>query len=188
MSLKKLLEFSEIIGKLKVTKRSGWVSQVGIDKPESVADHSLRCAILAMCIGDLTKADTEKLVRMLLLHDIQEALTGDYDLKAKNNVGISNVMARERVAVRDILSLLPAELERRYLSIWEEFEDQSTLEAVLARDIDKIEMVMQAVEYEKEGYDPDKLETFWASVQDRIKTSMVRDLFRLLRDRRTVSK
>lgn len=66
MALEELIRFSNIIGKLKVLKRSGWISQVGITEPESVADHSFRCAVLAMCIGDLTNVDTEKLIKMLL--------------------------------------------------------------------------------------------------------------------------
>ncbi len=188
MSLERLLKFSEVVGKLKVTKRSGWVSQVGVTEPESVADHSFRCAILAMCIGDLTNAGTEKLIRMLLLHDIQEALTGDYNSYAKKEIGISKVKSKERTAVKYILSLLPAELKRQYFQIWEEFEDRRTREATLAHDIDKIEMVMQALEYEKEGYDSDKLEAFWTTVEKEIKTLVARDLFKLLRDKRMANK
>jgi putative hydrolase of HD superfamily len=67
-----LFRFSENIVKLKENRRSGWGSHVGITNPESIADHVFGCAILAMCFGDLAKANTEKLIRMLLSHDIQE--------------------------------------------------------------------------------------------------------------------
>jgi len=188
MSLENLLRFSEIIGKLKVVKRSGWISHVGINEPESVADHSFRCAILAMCIGDLINVDTEKLIRLLLLHDVQEALTGDYDSYAKEKVGFSKVKSQERIAIKNILSLLPTKLKRKYILLSKEFEEQMTFEAIIASDIDKIEMMMQALEYEKRGYDSKKLEAFWIDVQNKIKTPMIRDLFQLLRDKRMVNK
>ena len=187
MSLEQLIEFSEIIGKLKVVNRSGWVSHVGIAKPESVADHSFRCVILGMCIGDLQGVDTEKLIRMLLLHDIQEALTGDYDYYAKEEIGTPTVKLQERIAIKDILSGLPTKLKRKYYAIWQEHEDKTTREAMLANDIDKIEMLIQALEYEKEGYASGKLEVFWTSVQSKIKTPIVQDLFKLLKDKRISS-
>lgn len=184
MALEELIKFSNVIGKLKVLKRSGWISQVGITEPESVADHSFRCAVLAMCIGDLTNVDTEKLIKMLLLHDIQEAQTGDYDHHAKREIGLSEVKFRERIAVKDVLSLLPEELSGEYARIWQEFENRRTSEAILAKDIDKIEMMMQALEYEKEGYDSDRLEAFWTDVQNEIRTPMIRGLFKILKHKR----
>ncbi|MEM1537972.1 MAG: HD domain-containing protein [Thermoproteota archaeon] len=180
MRLEKLHQFLKIVGRMKVIKRAGWVSHAGIDRPESVADHSFRCAVLAMCIGDLMNINTEKLIRMLLLHDVQEAITGDYDLFAKKEMGINEVESRERVAIKDVLSLLPDELKARYLSLWEEFKDGITTEAILANDLDKIEAVMQALEYEEAGYDPRKLKAFWLEARRRIKTPIIQDLLKLL--------
>ena len=184
MSLEKVAKFSEIVGKLKNIKRSGWASHVGIEKPESVADHSLRCAVLAMCFGDLADVDTEKLIKMLLLHDVQEALIGDYDYSAKKKIGLEKFKAKEKSAAREILSLLPSKLKERYVDVWQEFEGRETPEAILANDIDKIEMMFQALEYEKEGYDSEKFDVFWTSAQTKIKTPVIQDLFKLLRDKR----
>jgi len=184
MSLEKVAKFSEIVGKLKNVKRSGWASHVGIENPESVADHSFRCAVLAMCVGDLTGVDTEKLIKMLLLHDVQEALIGDYDSSAKEKIGLKEFKAREKSAARKILSLLPSKLEERYIDVWQEFEGQETPEAILANDIDKIEMIFQALEYESEGCDSEKFDVFWTSVQTKIKTPVIQDMFELLRDKR----
>ena len=175
-----LRKFSEIVGKLKFIRRSGWVSQVGIDKPESVADHSFRTAVLAMCICDLSSSATEKIIRMLLLHDIHEAFTGDFDQASKIQLGTLKVRSQQRSVIKNIFSLLPPKLEGQYQALWNEFEAQETSDAILANDIDKIEMVIQALEYEKEGYDPAKLDAFWKSAEGDIKTSLVQDLFRYL--------
>jgi len=187
MALEKLIDFSEIIGKLKVVNRAGWISQVGIIQPESVADHSFRCAILAMCIGDLLGANTEKLIRMLLLHDIQESITGDYDSPAKEEIGTPRVTLQEKIAIKGVLSKLPAKLKKKYYAIWQECEDKTTREAILANDIDKIEMLIQALEYEKEGYDSGKLQAFWTTTQNKIETPIVQELFKLLNDKRISS-
>ena len=188
MSLEKLFRFSETVGKLKTTKRSGWISHVGIDNPESVADHSFRCAVLAMCIGDLSNVDTEKVTRMLLLHDTQEALTGDYDHYTKMQMGIDKVKSKQRIAIDEILSLLPEKLQRPYRLLWDEFENQTTPEAILANDIDKIEMMMQALEYEEKGYEPAKLDVFWSEVKNKIKTPLIQNLFRFLISKRRVNR
>ncbi len=188
MSLAKLIEFSEVTGKLKVVDRSGWISQVGIAKPESVADHSYRCAILAMCIGDFLGADTEKLISMLLLHDLQESVMGDYDYQAKKEIGTTTVKLKERNAIKSILSKLPTKMKRKYDAIWREYESKTTREAKLANDIDKIEMLMQALDYEKEGYDSAKLDAFWTSVKNKLKTPLGQDLFKLLIDKRNSSR
>ena len=188
MSTEGLLRFSAIVGKLKSVRRGGWISQVGIDEPESVADHSFRCAVVGMCIGDVMGVDTEKLIRMLLLHDIQEALTGDFDYYAKRALGMREIASQQRRAIKDVLSQLPVELARQYLRLWEEYEDEVTTEAILARDLDRIEMVMQALEYERQGYDRQKLDAFWVEVEGKIRVPLVQELFKLLVKERTTGK
>ncbi|MCK4222799.1 HD domain-containing protein, partial [Candidatus Bathyarchaeota archaeon] len=76
------------------------------------------------------------------------------------------------------------ELREQYLLLWDEFKAQNTPEAILANDIDKIEMVLQALEYEEKGWDPNKLEVFWVSAEREIKTPRIRDLFLILKEKR----
>jgi putative hydrolase of HD superfamily len=180
-----LIQFSLRIGRLKLMPRSGWISQVGIDSPESVADHTFRCALLGMCIGDMLKLDTEQLIKMLLLHDVQESITGDLDHFNKQELGIDNVLEVEKKAIIELLSHLPAPLEADYLSLWKEFNNQESLEAVVAKDIDKLEMILQCLEYERKGYDPEKLASFWKNVEEQIKNPTLKKLFYSIRSLRT---
>lgn len=184
MSVKNLLSFFKVVGRLKSVGRSGWISQVGVEEPESVADHSFRCAIMAMCIGDLTNVDTGKLIRMLLLHDVQEALTGDHDAYAKEKKGISTVKTQERNGIKKILSVLPPQLGERYFSLWDEFENGITDEAILARDIDKIEMLAQALDYEEKEYDRRKLDAFWVETEKNLRTTTIRSIYEQLKEHR----
>lgn len=164
-----IVEFLQTVSQLKKVKRSGWISQVGVRDPESVADHSFVCTVLAMCVGDINGFNVEKIMRMALLHDIHESIIGDYDQYAKEKIGSLKLKAMERQTISEALSPLPTNLKTDYLSLWEEFENQTTPEAIFVREIDKIEMVLQALEYERAGYDPQKLNTFWNTVQEKVR-------------------
>src|SRR3989339_2211175 len=71
-----LIDFLHKVGQLKGLKRTGWVYK-NIPDPESVAEHSFRTAILALVLADELKADKERLVKMALIHDLAESITGD---------------------------------------------------------------------------------------------------------------
>ncbi len=171
-----ILDFARVAGKLKKTKRTGWVSAVGVKSPESVADHTFRTAILAMCLGDL-----KKLVKMALLHDVHEALIGDLDRSDKAELGENELRIREKQAIEQVFSALPSRLRQEYAALSTEFLEQETEEAKLVRQIDQLEMVIQAEEYEREGYDRCKLQTFWDGVENRLEDNDLKLLFKLLK-------
>ncbi len=151
---KRLLEFLRSAGKLKLVPRSGWV-QRGVKHAESVAEHSYRVALVAMLLCDLQKCSAEKVLKMALLHDLQEALVGDITKKSAN---YNEKKAVERRAIEKILHSLPGKLGKEYLKLWKEYADQKTKEARLVKQADKLELLLQVREYEKLGY---ALHDFW---------------------------
>ncbi len=68
---------------LKKIKRTGWMLK-GIKNVKSVAEHSYRVAMLALLLGEKFNLDKFKLVKMSLIHDLGEALVGDYQVGARN--------------------------------------------------------------------------------------------------------
>jgi putative hydrolase of HD superfamily len=186
--LEELIEFLKVVGKLKKVERTGWVTNVGIEKPESVADHIFRSTILAMIFSDIKKLNTEKVMRMALVHDLSEALIGDWDTFAKKKLGLEKLKQKEEEAMEKIFSLLPENLKEKYISVWKEFQEQKTEEAKLAKQIEKLEMAIQALEYEKEGYDKKRLEVFWNDVRPALKDEELKNLFVILEKERTKSK
>lgn len=152
-------EFLRIVGRLKKLPRTGWI-EARIRDPESVADHSFRTTILAMVLSDLEGLNTEKVIRMALLHDVAEAEIGDFTPEAKAGMG-EEYMRREEEAFRSILGRLPNHLAEGYLSLVEEYRNASTPEANAVSEADKAEMLIQALEYENEGGDPSSLRHFW---------------------------
>ena len=160
-SLKKFIKFLEITGILKRTQRTGWVD-VGVYQPESVADHTFRTALLCMLYADMEVLDPLKLLRMALIHDLPEALIGDLMPLQKN----SETKENEENAIHQILSLLPKMQGENYLAVWNEYQAGKTIEAKAVRQLEKIEMAIQAKEYEKLGSANKSLERFIKSAKD----------------------
>lgn len=153
----KILDFAFILGKLKKTKRTGWVRE-NVQNPESIAEHSFRMAVLTMILAPKVGADSVKAIKMALVHDIGEAEIGDVvttrGLKVQSN--LKDKIQQERQALTQILNLIEG---TEYLELFDEFEANQTKEAKLVKQIDKLEMVIQALEYEQE-YDINLQEFF----------------------------
>ena len=73
-----ILDFFKTSINLKKIQRQGWVDKLSITKPESVADHTYSMAIMGMIISDLENYNSEKIIKMILLHDLAESKIGDY--------------------------------------------------------------------------------------------------------------
>ena len=152
-----IIEFLRAVGKLKRLPRTGWL-EVGVKDPESVAEHSYRTAVLAMMMADLQGLDAEKAMRMALLHDLAE--TGDMTPEQKMRRGPASTREEDE-AMTNILSTLPTSLAEKYRSLWEEYRTGASPEAETAVQADKVEMILQALEYEETGVDPSRLDRFW---------------------------
>jgi putative hydrolase of HD superfamily len=172
LRLQKIIKFLEITGILKRISRAGWVD-AGIYQPESVADHTLRTTILCMLYADINCLDTLKLIRMALIHDLPETLIGDLMPSQKSERTKEN----EEYTLQQIFSLLPVMQKENYLAVWNEYKLGRTKEAKAVHQIDKIEMALQAKEYEKFGATAQKLERFIDSAREVTKWP---DLNRLL--------
>jgi len=150
-----LLDFLMVAGKLKTIPRTGWVES-GVDDPESVADHSYRTALTAMVLSDTLGLDTCKVMRMALLHDLAEAETGDMTPMMKR----SNHLETENKAMRLILAGLDESQRTLYWETWLEYQGKETEESILVHDADKIDMLLQAYEYQSNSPNT-KLDRFW---------------------------
>ena len=174
-----LLEFLSNVGKLKGLPRTGWVES-GILEPESVAEHSFRTAVLAMLLADLQGLDSGKAVKMALLHDLAEAVTGDLTYREKCSRGLA-YQTEEEKAIDRLFSRLPRDVAASYRALWDELREASSPEAKVAAQADKAEMLLQASEYEGKGVAPSRLERFWHSMVD---DGLASELLREIRKRR----
>ncbi len=152
---------------LKQLYRQGWL-RVGVPREtcESVAEHSFFVALLCLFLADscFPEADAAKLVRMALLHDAGEARAGD--ITPHDGVGREEKLRREREAVQKLFAELPRGAD--YLALWEEYEQGTSFEARLVRQVDRLEMGLQATVYEHQG--AGDLSQFFASVHKVLET------------------
>lgn len=159
--LKNVLDFLMDVGRLKKIFRTGWLES-GVKKPESVADHSYRTTVIAMVISDFQGFDTEKVMRMSLLHDLAEVEMGD--LTPKQKLESPFYSEEENSVMMKLLSKLPIALSKKYVSTWEEYASGGSPEAAIVSQADKLEMMLQAFEYESEGGFSESLEKFFNEV------------------------
>lgn len=169
-----LFDFFYLVSELKKVPRKGWKNKVGIEHPESVADHSYGAAIMAMVLSDSNKFNTEKILKMALLHDLAESITGDL---TPDEITKEDKRILESDSIKEIFSKLPENLAKGYEILWNEYQQADSQEAILLHEIDKLEMAIQAAKYSSEGFPNEKLALFVESARKEIKS---RELLEIL--------
>ena len=166
------IDFLTLTRTLKTTKRTGWIMR-GVQNPESIADHMYRMSLMAMISSFSTSLDTDRCIKLALIHDLAESKVGDitphcgvsdkekYDLELGTMQHISEMLG----------PLLGGD---EILSLWKEYEEGTTEEARLLKDLDKIEMILQAQEYEEEGCHEKSLDQFFSSTEGKWRTEIGR--------------
>ncbi|KAK0643395.1 HD domain-containing protein [Cercophora newfieldiana] len=147
--------YFHMLERLKTTKREGW-KRFGIDRGESISDHMYRMSLMTMlCPSELaTKLDMAKCMKMCLIHDMAEALVGDItpvDGVAKPEKSRREAETMDYITQRLLGKVEGGDVGKTIRDIWQEYEDSKTLESTFVHDIDKMELLLQMVEYEKRG-------------------------------------
>jgi putative hydrolase of HD superfamily len=134
-------------GHLKRTPRAGWPI-AGVRDPESVAEHSYRTAIIAYVLATMEGANAERAATLAVFHDVPEARSGDIPSTGKRYLRMAPAVdiAAEQTAN------LPTSLAESVRRLIGEFEGKVTPEAVCAKDADKLECLLQAREYQAQGF------------------------------------
>lgn len=166
-----VLRFLTVAGQLKEIDRAGW-KRVGIDAPESVADHTFGVCLLALVLSKDASPPLrrDRCIAMALVHDLAEALVGD--ITPHDGISTQEKDRREREAMTRLGEMLQ---DDEILLLWEEYQAGATPESRFVRDLDKLETVVQAVRYEK-SRDADVAE-FIANGQSRDWLPLSRPLY-----------
>ena len=132
-----LLEFLAMAEKLKCNTRHSYTSS---GRHESVAEHSFRLALMAYMVSDeVPEIDTDKVIRMCLVHDLGEAITGDIPSFEKTD----SDEAAEDSAVSGFVNQLPEYWKKQLGEMYSEMNELKTPEAKLYKALDKLEAVIQ---------------------------------------------
>lgn len=137
MEPEKLLSALHLAEKLKDVRRHCTTSQ---GRPESVAEHSWRIALMAFFLRDeFPEADMDKVIRMCLIHDLGECFTGDIPVFRKTAAD----EAREDALLDEWVASLPAPYAGDMRALYAEMNALQTTEAKIYKALDKLEAVIQ---------------------------------------------
>ncbi|MDA3948865.1 MAG: HD domain-containing protein [Spirochaeta sp.] len=202
--LDRALQFIE----LKDLRRTGWVLR-GIEDPESVADHSWGTALLCLLYAPLA-AETlncDRAVAIALVHDLAEVEVGDIPRRITpggDAPSTEEKADRERRAMERLTAPTPvpatgvatAEIPSLpYIyELWDEYEAGNTTEARFVRDMNLVDMCLQALLYERDRrYDPHReagefpdyehLDEFFATAEPRFTTETGKRVYHLVQSR-----
>lgn len=156
--------------RLKRLDRTGWVLRGLAPGTESVAAHSYGVALAAMLLADEVRArgvevDVERVLRVALLHDLAEVRTGDMPRTAVELYSAEVRKRAERAAFDDIMSELDARWRASYGAWHEDYEERGSLEARLVKAADIIDLLAQALTFERAG--ARGLDEFWEGAAGR---------------------
>ncbi len=134
------------LAQLRRIKHEGW-RLIGVEFPESVAEHSLRAAQIGYCLAKLEGySKPERVSTILIFHDIGECRTGDIHRVAKRYI-----QSNEGGAVRAQMEKL-GDMGKNIFSLWKEMEYGESKAGILAKDADFLDMAVTAREYIERGY------------------------------------
>jgi putative hydrolase of HD superfamily len=143
---------------LKRLPRTGWL-MAGVAQPESVADHSWATALLALTLaaavnrepaahGLAAPLDVGRVAQIAVVHDLAESVVTDLPRRATQYLGKDVKHQAEARALAQLTSDLPI---TDFVALWNEYSQLATPEGRLVHDADKLEMVHQALVYERAG-------------------------------------
>lgn len=122
----------------------------------------------------------QKLLEMNTVHDLGEIGVGDIKWESgKKIIGDPKIKHKdETAAMNRIFSKYSG--GKKYIKLLQEFNDQKTPEAKFLKQIDKLEMALQALEYEKQGYPPNLFDQFWENAEKYLEEKSLEPIFREL--------
>jgi putative hydrolase of HD superfamily len=143
----RLASFMVEAGHLKRSRRTGWWI-AGVRDPESVAEHSFRTGVIAYVLALLEGCGADRAATLALFHDFPE--TRISDIPSTGRPFVSTAAPQE--VTKTQTAELPGEVAGPLRDLIDEFETRQTPEAQCAKDADKLECLIQAREYQSQGY------------------------------------
>ena len=159
----KILNFLAEADNLKSVLRFGSAKKMVGD---SSAAHSWELSLMVFIVAKDFKIDldVEKSLKIAIVHDLAESVTGDIDHVVMTDGGVSKKEEKkkaERKAMREITSKLPKESGEEIFALWDEYEAGSTREAKFVKALDKLETITYLIELGHEVYDrPEIIPTY----------------------------
>lgn len=176
--MEELLEFFEDIDRLKHSERQGW-QDIGVDQPrDTIASHSFGAALLGWSLAGREDLDSDRLVKMLLMHDLIMAYVEDYTPEDEE---FQSKRDKEEEMAEKLFQDVPKNIREEFTNIFHEFQAGETSEAKLARECDKLDTLLQARKYSEENGE-NHLQEFLESYREYFNSETGKNIFSSLKD------
>jgi putative hydrolase of HD superfamily len=185
------VDFCHLVGGLKTTPRTGWVRRQ-VPKYESVADHSWRVALLSFLLPP-QEFELAKCLGMGIIHDLAESVVGD--ICPADNMSKEDKQRMESEAMQKIAAALARantnnapradSAVKRLMDLFHEYEKRESREAIAVKDLDLLDMILQADEYERK-FGIDLGEFFDGTPVSRFQTACLKPIANEVHERRTM--
>ena len=171
-----IYSFFQDIHEIKHKEREGW-KDIGVERPrDTIASHSFGAALIGWTLAEKEGIDSEKLIKMLLIHDLIMAYLPDYkpgdeEFESKKEI--------EKQRTEKLLEDIPENIREEFEDLLKELQEKKTEEAKFAKECDKIETLLQAAIYSEE-LGEDHLEEFLESYKEYFESETGREIFEKL--------
>ncbi|WP_170751286.1 HD domain-containing protein [Ruegeria lacuscaerulensis] len=137
------IEFLKRADQLKSVERANTL--LDQSRQENSAEHSWHLALWALVMAPLADANVriDRVIRMLLLHDLVEIIVGDHPIHLKTDW--KSVERAEQNAAQELFGMLPDDQSDAFLTLWQEFEADSTPDAKFAKCLDRCQPLFQVL-------------------------------------------
>ena len=199
--MKELLNFFIEVGKLKGVKRKGWLLRK-IKNPETIAAHTFRMTLMAWLLCRKKKLNINRILKISLIHDLCEVCAGDttpYDeilpkdrkkwkeilnkwprfSKTKKEKDFLKKYKKENKALKKLISKLSPVLKEEIMNLWNDYEKGLTREGRFVRQVDRIENLLQALEYWKKEKNF-AIEPWWIQIKELIDDPLLFEFMEVL--------
>ncbi|MFA4890312.1 MAG: HD domain-containing protein [Candidatus Paceibacterota bacterium] len=151
MKQKNIIQLLELLSELDGLKNIQRLSPVkGRKLAENDAEHTWHTLMWFLLLEPFLekKINSEKILKMILIHDLPEIYTGDIVAFSKNHTHTK----KEHEGAKKIFKKFPKQINKKYLNLWKEFESNKTKEAKIAKALDKLQPLLQHTELEWKGW------------------------------------
>ncbi len=137
------IAFLKQADKLKMVERANVL--LDQSRPENSAEHSWHLALWALVMAPLAGSDVsvDRVIRMLLLHDLVEIIVGDHPIHLETDW--QSVARAEQAAATQLFGMLPADQAQSFFELWSEFEEDETADAQFAKILDRCQPLFQVL-------------------------------------------
>ncbi|MGM7318398.1 HD domain-containing protein [Idiomarina sp. ST10R2A5] len=183
--IEEILNFIVEIEKLKGVQRK--TKPVGFERYENSAEHSWHVCLSALMLKDFANepVNIERVIKMLLIHDLGEIDAGDTIIYASET---NELKGKEATAIKRILSILPDGMEDELMELWNEFEAGETADSKFAKAVDRVPPLLHNIHgdghsWKAHGITKDKVfsvnqriengsEALWSVMRNKLETAV----------------